>query len=138
MRYSVIGGGIGGLVIAYLLAKKKHFVKLFEKTDTLGGLARTTLIEGKPLEVYYHHYDRTHTRLFGLCKELGIKITWFKAKMGYLSNGVIYDFSTPLDLLKFKPLFFKDKVNFVISYFFQLWQNQKEKHASPQTQKNMK
>lgn len=120
MKIAVIGGGIGGLTIAFLLGKGKHKVKLFEKTNQLGGLARTTPINGKPIEVYYHHYNKIHTELFKLCKELDIKITWFKAKMGYLSSGIIYDFDNLIDLLKFKPLTFKDKVNFALSYFFSL------------------
>ncbi len=125
MKIAVIGGGVGGLTIAYLLAKKNNKVKLFEKTPMLGGLARTTSMNGKTVEVYYHHYDKSHTDLFSLCKELGVELEWFNAKMGYLSNGVVYDFDNAVDLWNFKPLSFKDKFSFATSYFFQLAGNQK-------------
>ena len=35
---AVIGGGIGGMEAALLLAKRGHRVSLYEKTDTLGGV----------------------------------------------------------------------------------------------------
>lgn len=125
MKIAVIGGGIGGLTIAYLLAKKKHKIKLFEKSPSLGGLARTTLIDGKQVEVYYHHYDKSHIELFKLCEELDVKVNWFDAKMGYLTNGKIYDFDNVVDLWNFKPLRLRDKFNLAYSYFFQLASNQR-------------
>ncbi len=120
MKIAVIGGGIGGLTIAYLLAKKNHKIKLFEKSPSLGGLARTTSIDGKRVEVYYHHFDKSHTELLKLCKELDVKVKWFNAKMGYLSNGKIYDFDSAIDLWNFKPLKLNEKINLIGSYFFQL------------------
>ena len=124
MKYAVIGGGIGGLTIAYLLSKE-HKVKLFEKTNQLGGLARTTPINGKNIEVYQHHYDETHKELFKLCKELDVKITTFQAKRGYLSGGKIYGFDNALDLLRFEPLPFIDRIKLGLSYFYQLGGGQK-------------
>jgi hypothetical protein len=40
--------------------------------------------------------------------------------MGYLSDGKIYDFDTPLDLLRFKPLSFRDKLRFGIEVFYKI------------------
>ncbi len=37
-RIAVIGGGIGGMEAAIVLAKRGHTVELYEKTDTLGGV----------------------------------------------------------------------------------------------------
>lgn len=42
----VIGGGIGGLATAALLAKKGFEVRLFEKNETLGGVANTFSAQG--------------------------------------------------------------------------------------------
>jgi hypothetical protein len=125
MKFAVIGGGIGGLVIAYRLSQKGHIVRLFEKTDTLGGLARTFKLGNKPIEVYYHHYNKGDTALFNLCKELGIKIVWFKAPMGFLSEGKIYDFDNVFDLLKFKPLSLNDKIRFGLELYFNIGTSQK-------------
>lgn len=85
MKIEIRGGGMKGLTIAYLLEKKKHQVRIVENHQ-LGGLARTTPIDGKPVEVYYHHYDKSHTYLLNLCKELGVEIEWFWGKMGLITN----------------------------------------------------
>jgi phytoene desaturase len=42
----VIGGGIGGLATACLLAKKGHAVQLFEKNEKVGGVANQFQAEG--------------------------------------------------------------------------------------------
>ncbi len=45
-KAAIIGGGIGGLATACLLAKKGYAVQLFEKNDTLGGVANTFSAQG--------------------------------------------------------------------------------------------
>ena len=52
MKIAVIGSGVSGLAISYLL-NKKHDITLFEKNDYVGGHARTVEINdnGKRLAV---------------------------------------------------------------------------------------
>jgi sialic acid synthase SpsE/protoporphyrinogen oxidase len=44
--YHIIGSGVSGLVAAYELAKKGKNVRLYEKLELVGGIARTEIIDG--------------------------------------------------------------------------------------------
>lgn len=46
MKIAIIGGGITGLTLAYYLKKKNFEVKLFEKSNRLGGCIKTIHEEG--------------------------------------------------------------------------------------------
>ena len=111
MRIGIVGGGIAGLTAGYRLSQAGHQVVVFEATPTLGGQAGTFPIEGTRLEYYYHHIFRSDAAAVALTDELGLTphLRWLSSKMGYFSGGRIYDFVTPLDLLRFKPLPFASR-----------------------------
>ena len=46
VTYHIIGSGVSGLVLAYELAKKGSNVRIYEKLDLVGGIARTEIIDG--------------------------------------------------------------------------------------------
>lgn len=115
-RIAVIGGGLTGLTIAKEL-KGRFEVDIFEKDTELGGIASTFQLDGVRLEKYYHHIFKTDNYIVDLIKELGLedKLDWFDSTMGFFADGRIYEFGTPVSLLKFRPLSLIDKVRFGFS-----------------------
>ena len=106
MRIGIIGGGVAGLAAAYDLTRQGHFAEVFEAAPFLGGQASTFPVGGGQLERGYHHLFVSDTAITDLIQELGLgdKLAWLESKVGLYHDGKIWDFSTPLDLLKFKPL----------------------------------
>ncbi|KAL0388381.1 UNVERIFIED_CONTAM: Sphingolipid C9-methyltransferase 1 [Sesamum radiatum] len=50
-RVAVVGGGVSGLAAAYILAKDGAEVVVYEKDDTLGGHAKTVIVDGTSLDL---------------------------------------------------------------------------------------
>lgn len=114
---AIIGGGVAGLASAYRLLKSGHHVTIYERNSNIGGQLHAFPILGQMTEIYYHHTFISDTNFIELCRELGIeeKLMWYTTSMAYYSSGKQYSFSTAIDLLKFKPLKFIDKIKFGLS-----------------------
>ena len=112
MNIGIIGGGIAGLSAAYELGKKGHQVAVFEKEAELGGQVATFEVAGERLEKFYHHIFSSDVDIIQLADELelGEKLMWLESRVGFLHQGRIYDFVTPWDLMKFRPLSLVDRV----------------------------
>ena len=52
----ILGAGITGLALAYELLKKGQSVEIIEKSDTVGGLAKTLIWKGRPIDMGPHIY----------------------------------------------------------------------------------
>ena len=106
MNIGVIGAGAAGLAAAYELLKKGHSVKVYEAAPFVGGQAATFDVGNGRLERGYHHLFKSDTHMVDLIHELGLgeKLAWIESKVGFYHDGTIYNFVTPFDLLKFKPL----------------------------------
>ena len=106
MKVGIIGGGAAGLAAAYELTGQGHFAEVFEVAPFLGGQASTFEVGGGQLERGYHHLFVSDTAMTDLIHELGLgnKLAWLESKVGVYHSGRIWDFATPLDLLRFKPL----------------------------------
>ncbi len=116
----IVGGGITGLASAYLAAKAGKKVAVLEATKKMGGLLSTFQIGGNELEFYYHHFFTHDAELNWLIKDLGIadKLFFKKTTMGVFRNNKIYNFNSGIDLLKFKPISWVDKVKFGLSSIY--------------------
>jgi len=112
MKVAVIGGGAAGLAAADELVKLGHKVSLFEQGPQLGGQLRTIDLLGTRIECFYHHLFTTDTLMVQLMEELGLgeRLQWVKSKVGFFAQGRVWNFVTPLDLLRFKPLPLPDRV----------------------------
>jgi len=110
----ILGGGIAALGASYRLAKNGIKPVIIEKGSDIGGLASSYKIDNFHIERFYHHLFPTDDVIFNLAKELGIKnkIMWKKTKMGFYYKNRLYGFTSPLDLLLFKPLKFTDRIRF--------------------------
>jgi len=111
MKIAIIGGGIAGLTAAYRICKQGGNPIVIEKNPELGGLTSSLKINGYFIEEFYHHVFKGDNFLFKLLGELGIedKLTWHKTKSGSVDLNGVYELTSPLDLIRYKPLNFLEK-----------------------------
>lgn len=123
MNVGVVGGGLAGLTAAYELAKAGHRVTVFEKEAQLGGQAATFEIAGERLEVFYHHIFASDVDIIALIDELGLdgRLRWLESKVGFYHGGRIYDFVTPLDLMRFSPVALVDRLRLGLISLYLRW-----------------
>jgi protoporphyrinogen oxidase len=114
MRVAVIGGGYAGLAAAYRLAHAGARVSLFERSAQLGGLAMAFQFGDTEIEKYYHHWFTSDRHMLSLLEELGLdnRLSWISPVMGMFCRGAVYRFTSPLDLLRFRPFSFAAKMRF--------------------------
>ncbi|MFN2244274.1 MAG: FAD-dependent oxidoreductase, partial [Anaerolineae bacterium] len=119
-RIGIIGGGYAGLTAAYELQKHGYAVTVLEKYGTWGGQAATVPLLGTRIEYFYHHLFGSDTHILGLMDELGIgdQLRWIESKVGWYSDGHIYDLVSPLDLLRFKPLNLLNRIRLGLMYLY--------------------
>jgi protoporphyrinogen oxidase len=109
----IVGGGFTGLTAALRLSADQNFsVTLVESAPQLGGLAAGFPLCGTSLEQTYHHIFLTDTAILNLVKELGLqeKLMWCESSVAIFRDGKIHSFKTPLDLLRFAPCSFSDRL----------------------------
>ncbi len=111
-RVAVVGGGISGLVTAYRLARSGVPVTLFEAADRFAGLGGQFEHGGTWYDKYYHVILPTDEHLLALARELGLgdSIYWQETSLGFLYGRKMYRLAGPLDLLRFDPVPFTDRV----------------------------
>jgi protoporphyrinogen oxidase len=111
-RIAVIGGGISGLASAFRLMKQGHQVTLIEASSELGGLGNFFQYEGHCFEKFYHCMLPSDGPLLALLDELGLtdEIYWKPTTFAYADEGRIFPLNKPVDLLKFSPLSFLDRI----------------------------
>jgi protoporphyrinogen oxidase len=110
----VLGGGISGLAAAHRLGRAGVRVTLLEASPQLGGLGTFFAREGRSVERFYHCVMPTDEHLLPLLDELGLResIGWKPTTMGMVVEGRRYPFNTAVDLIRFTPLTFVQRIRF--------------------------
>jgi protoporphyrinogen oxidase len=112
MKIAIIGAGATGLTAAWKLSEKGHTVTVYEKSGQLGGLASAIPVGNDRLDVYYHHIFTNDTIFIDAMKELGLEddLKWYEPSNVIYIHNKIYPFTSPMDLLMFKPLSFISRI----------------------------
>ncbi|MEA2625035.1 MAG: hypothetical protein QOD06_1080 [Candidatus Binatota bacterium] len=120
VRIAVVGGGFAGLAAAQRLAAAGVRVSLFEKSAHPGGLAMTFSFGGTEIEKYYHHWFTSDEDILDVIRELGLgdRVWWGSPVMGLFCAGRIHRFTSPADLLRFRPFSARAKARFALVTLF--------------------
>jgi protoporphyrinogen oxidase len=136
LRVGIIGAGLTGLTAGRELARAGHAVTICEQAAEPGGLAGTFPFAGTRLEVFYHHAFTTDLDTVRLIRELGLepKMQWRETPMGIFKNNKLMKFAGPMDLLRFTPLSFFNRIRFglVILYLSRVKNWRKYEHQKAQ------
>jgi protoporphyrinogen oxidase len=111
-RVVVIGGGFCGLAAAYYLVKRGVQAILLECDTELGGLAGSFPVNGTRLEKFYHYWYTSDRDIVSLIDELGAadNIVVRATRTGLFHANTIFRLSSPLDVLRFAPLPWVDRI----------------------------
>jgi protoporphyrinogen oxidase len=116
----IVGAGFTGLTAALEMARAGKKVLVLDADSTPGGLAGTfEFKDGVTIEKFYHHWFDNDEYVPKLAKELGMasEIVTMPSKTGMYFNGRHWRLSTPMDLLRFKPLSLVDRIRLGLLVF---------------------
>lgn len=119
----VIGAGMSGLGAADALRREGRKVTIVEASDTVGGLARSVIVAGEPIEPYYHHIFPQDHETRDLIGRLGLsdQLEWRTGPMAVMHHGRIFPFDSPLDVLRFSPLSVLERIRLAAATGVQLF-----------------
>ncbi len=103
-RIAILGAGISGLSLGWLLSRQGKQVTLFEASDRTGGLARTFDWHGVPCDLAPHRLHATDSTVLAEIESL-VPLRQFKRHSRILMRGKrIHDPINPVELLlRFPP-----------------------------------
>jgi len=112
MDIAIIGAGMTGLTAGYRLSQRGHRVTIYEKEPYSGGLASAVPAGSSVVDRFYHHIFVSDSDILTLIDELGLKdiLSWHEPKNAIYLDNSLYSFTSPPDLLVFKPLDFISRI----------------------------
>lgn len=101
MRIAVLGAGVSGLTAARLLKEKRHDVTVYEKNETIGGLARSRFTDGYLYDPHGGHiFNSKHQEVvdwvFSVLPKENWQYTIRNAKIYFHGKYVSYPFELSL------------------------------------------
>lgn len=95
-----------------LLGVRSH---ILEAGPELGGLGVACQIGGQPVERFFHFIKGEDKHMLQILKDFGLedRLRWSRTQMGFYMRKKIFSLSGPLDLLRFRPFNWRDKIRFV-------------------------
>lgn len=115
----MVGGGVMGCTTALRLAEAGCRVTLLDASAELGGLASSWAFVAPRAssgsvtwDRFYHVILRTDSAWRKVLAELGLdgSVVWSGTRTGASTGGVVRSVSSPIDLLRFRPLSFLSRV----------------------------
>jgi len=110
----IVGAGATGLAAAHHMQKQGAEVIIVEKAAELGGLAGSFAVQDEPLERFYHHLFASDKAAIDLINEIGLsdKLHFYPSNNAIYYGGTVYPFSTPKDMMLFKPVGLVGRIRF--------------------------
>lgn len=113
MRIGIVGGGLMGLTLGYLLSSRGAEVEVFEAAALPGGLAGPVrLADGTLVDRFYHTILPSDAHLQALCAELGIvgQLRYRTTRTGFYYQKRIHSMNNVAEFLRFPPLGWIDRL----------------------------
>src|SRR5262249_41878770 len=110
----IIGGALSGLAATHDLLQAGYRTTTLEAAPDFGGLASSFRLQGMPVERFYHFICRSDTHLLQFLSELGLsdKVHWRHTRTAFYHHQRYYPFGTPLDLVRFSPIPWMQRLRF--------------------------
>ena len=112
VTYHIIGSGISGLVTAFELAKKGKNVRVYEKLEVVGGLARTEVVDGVSYDCGPHLFHTNNSEIrdywLTLIKNQVREPDLYGAN---LIKGKVYEY--PISIESMEKQFTKDEIKII-------------------------
>lgn len=135
MKVAILGGGIMGITLGYLLSRQNVAVEIFEASPTLGGLAGPlALPDGTAVDRFYHAILSSDAHLMQLCAELGItdQLRFRETRMAFYHEGGLHTMNNLVEFLQFKPLSIVDRFRLGLTVVYAgLWKDWRQLERVP-------
>ena len=99
MKIAILGGGLSGCTLAYLLRNRGHKITLYEKQDKIGGLCQEAKFSnGVRFHPFGPHiFHTSKPEVISFIKELDVKIKEVKPKVKSYVEGKLVDYPINLE-----------------------------------------